>query len=221
VNAIFSAVAPAGVFYPALAALILLWAGLRAGLRRRWGAARWEARVRAAERGVLSSLILGMVALSLAQIILRNIFHTGLLWIEPLLRYLVLWIGFAAAVVATGRLRHIQMDVIGRLLPPAPRLFVARVTALAAALVCAVLARAAWLFLADEQAFGSRGLLEIPVWLLTFVLFPGFALMAARFVTRAFAPAAMLQRILAEREPGESRDGAAGDPDGKERGDGA
>jgi len=196
-------VAPAGVFYPVLAVLILFWAALRAGLRRRWGAARWDERVRAIEQSVLSSLILGMVALAATQILLRNVFHTGLLWIEPLLRHLVLWIGFTAAVVATGRLRHIQMDVIGRLLPRGPQLFVARTTALAAAIVCAVLARAAWLFLADEQAFGSRGLLEIPVWVLTFVLFPGFALMAARFVTRAFGPAEVLQRILIEREAGE------------------
>ncbi|MCK4411968.1 MAG: TRAP transporter small permease [Candidatus Eisenbacteria sp.] len=218
---IFAATSSPGVFYPLLVALMLLWLGLRALLRRKLGAERWEARVGTAEQVVLTILILGMIALSMAQIVLRNFFHTGLIWIEPLLRHLVLWIGFTAAVVATGRLRHIHMDVIGRLLPPGPRLFVTRATSLVAATVCVVLARAAWLFLADEQAFGTTGLLEIPVWMLTSVLFPGFALMAARFIARAFGSTATLQMIAAEREQGEEEAAEAEAPGGAGRTGGA
>jgi len=97
VKEIFAATSSPGVFYPLLVALMLLWLGLRALLRRKLGAECWEARVGTAEQVVLTILILGMIALSMAQIVLRNFFHTGLIWIEPLLRHLVLWIGFTGA----------------------------------------------------------------------------------------------------------------------------
>lgn len=210
-NALFAATTSAGVFYPLLVGAILVWLGVRALLRRRMGARRWATVVTALERGLLTALILGMIALSMVQIVLRNFFHTGLIWIEPLLRHLVLWIGFSAAVVATGRLRHIHMDVIGRILPPAGRIFVTRVTALVAAVICVVLARASWLFLASEQQFGATGLLDVPIWILTFALFPGFALMAARFTARGLGGRETLQAIAAEREDGGGEAPEAGD----------
>jgi TRAP-type C4-dicarboxylate transport system permease small subunit len=141
-----------------------------------------------------------MLSLAMLQILLRNLFRTGLVWIDPLLRHLVLWIGVTGAVVATGRLRHIQMDVIGRLLPPGPRLLVTRLTSLVAAGICAVIARGAWVYLGEEADFGSAGLLGIPSWALTSVLFLGFALMSARFAVRAFDTRVRLAEILAQRE---------------------
>ncbi|MFH1145002.1 MAG: TRAP transporter small permease subunit [Candidatus Eisenbacteria bacterium] len=197
-NALLGALAPAQVFYPLFMLLIVLWAGVRALIRRGTGARRWDERISAIERILLTIMILAMVGLAVYQIILRNLFHRGELWIEPLLRYLVLWIGFVAAVVATGRLRHVQINVIGRLLPPAPQIAILRVTLFAAALICAVLARAAWVYLADEEAFGSTGFLGIPVWALTSVIFAGFSMMAARFAVRAGERSRTLQSYLRE-----------------------
>jgi C4-dicarboxylate transporter DctQ subunit len=198
VTRIFTALAPAGVFYPLFAGLVVAGLILRWLVRRRVGGRRWDEAVRLSERSALTLLILLILAVAVLQIVLRNVFKTGLIWIEPLLRHLVLWIGFTAAVVATGRLRHIQMDVVGHLLPPAARRLVLRATTLAAALICAVLARAAWLYLGQEQAFGSTGPLGLPVWLLTCVIFLGFALMAKRFLARARAPADELAALARE-----------------------
>ncbi len=195
---ILTALAPAGVFYPLLAALVaagLLWRWL---IRRRVGARRWDEGVRGVERWALTLLVLLMLAGATLQIVLRNLFHTGLVWIEPLLRHLVLWIGFTAAVVATGRLRHIQMDVASHLLPAGPRRLILRATTLAAALICAVLARAAWVYLGQEHEFGSTGPLGLPVWQLTSVIFFGFVLMAGRFAQRALAPGEQLRALARE-----------------------
>ena len=197
----FGALSPAGIFYPLF--VILVAAGLfsRWNVRRRIGVARWDHATRLLERLALTGLLLTMLSFAVLQIILRNAFQTGLVWIEPLLRHLVLWIGFTAAVVAAGRLRHIQMDVIGRLLPEKGRVFTARLTTLAAAVICMVLARAAWIYLGQEREFGSEGFLGLPNWLLTSVIFLGFALMAKRFVARALLPAAALIPML-DDEPG-------------------
>ena len=192
---ILSVTASAGVFYPLFVFLLLAWLGVRAGIRRRWGPDTWASRVRGLEQLSLTVLILGMLAFAMLQILLRNLFQSGLIWIEPLLRHLVLWIGFLSAVVATGRLRHIHMDVLARLLPIGPRVAILRFTTLVAAAVCVVLARAAWIFLGEELAFGSTGFLEIPVWLLTSVIFIGFSLSAARFASRAFESSAVLAAL--------------------------
>ncbi|MBD3237150.1 MAG: TRAP transporter small permease subunit [Candidatus Eisenbacteria bacterium] len=198
-----------GRFYPLFFFLVAVWLGVRHRLRRRMGPATWEARTARLEQILLSLLLLGMLALAVLQILLRNFFSTGLIWIEPLARHLVLWIGFAGAVVAAGQLRHIQMDVLSRLLPERGRLWMLRLTTMIAGLVCAVLARAAGLYLLDEAAFGSTGFLGIPTWVLTSVIFVGFAVIAARFASRALDPDAQLatleRRTRGAQEPSSDR----------------
>ena len=44
------------------------------------GLSRWIDRI---ERALLAVLVTGMVGLSVLQILLRNIWHTGLNWVEP------------------------------------------------------------------------------------------------------------------------------------------
>jgi C4-dicarboxylate transporter, DctQ subunit len=202
VTALFAALRPPGVFYPLFLGLVALWLIVRWGTRRRVGSARWDGFFRALERTALAVMILSMLLMAMLQIALRNLFHSGLIWIDPLERHLVLWIGVTGAVVAAGALRHMHMDVIGQVLPPRARLAVARLTTLVAAGICAVLAHAAWLYLGEEAQFGSTGLLGIRTWVLTCVLFPGFALMAARFAARALAPRATLEGLLSQREAG-------------------
>ncbi|MCK4302903.1 MAG: TRAP transporter small permease subunit [Candidatus Eisenbacteria sp.] len=210
--AVFQAIASAWVFYPLFILLVAVGLAIRCAIRYYVSPEEWDRGVRRFEHLVLTGLLLSMLGFAVLQIILRNLFHTGLVWVEPLLRHLVLWIGFSAAVVAAGRLRHIHMDVIGRLLPESFRLRVLRLTTLAAAVVCMVLARASWIYLGQEQEFGSTGFLQIPVWVLTSVIFLGFALMAKRFAARAFMPGPELSAILREGidEPegssGEGRD---------------
>jgi TRAP-type C4-dicarboxylate transport system permease small subunit len=200
VTALVAALQAPTRFYPLFALVVGTLLGLRWWARHGAGTERWDGAIRAFERLALTAMILAMLSLAMLQILLRNLFRTGLVWIDPLLRHLVLWIGVTGAVVATGRLRHIQMDVIGRLLPPGPRLLVTRLTSLVAAGICAVIARGAWVYLGEEADFGSAGLLGIPSWALTSVLFLGFALMSARFAVRAFDTRVRLAEILAQRE---------------------
>lgn len=207
---LFESTAAASRFYPLFTLLLAVGLGVRYLLRRRIGPDRWARVIGRLEAWALSVQLGAMLFFAVLQIILRNGFNTGIVWVEPLLRHLVLWVGFTAAVVAAGRLRHIHMDVLGRLLPDAGRLLLLRFTTLIAAAVCAVLARASWIFLGQERAFGSTGFLGIPIWLLTVVIFLGFALIAKRFVARALAPTAELEEIARESH-GETALGESGD----------
>src|SRR4051812_6244482 len=45
------------------------------------------------EDGILAVLVLTLVALAGTQILLRDLFHTGISWADPVMRDLVLWTG--------------------------------------------------------------------------------------------------------------------------------
>jgi TRAP-type C4-dicarboxylate transport system permease small subunit len=144
--------------------------------------ARW------AEIGLLALMVLAMILLSATQILARNVFDAGFLWIDPLLRYLTLWIGFLGAARATAEGRHITIDALSRVLPPRLRRVAGRVTHLAAAGICAVLAEAAYRHLASEYAYESREFLRLPTWLLLAVIPIGFTIMTYRFLDQALLP---------------------------------
>ncbi len=198
VGELFTRLSGPGAFYAAFSAFVLVCLLLRQIVQRRVGAAGWTAGVGFIERWVLTVLLMSMLGFAVLQIVLRNFWDSGLVWIDPLLRHLMLWVGFAGAVVAAGRLRHIQMDVVGRLMPMGPRLWIVRFTTLAAAVICAALARAAWVFLGQEHEFGMTGFLGIPTWILLLALLIGFVMIAVRFAARVITPASELEATLLE-----------------------
>lgn len=137
---------------------------------------------------VLSLIVISMVVLAAAQVAFRNLAHAGILWIDPLLRYLTLWITFLGAAVATREGRHIQMDVLGQVLPPALKQVAYRITHFAAAITCMVLVEAAYRYLIAEYQGGEREFLQIPTWILLAIIPLAFGVMAYRFLRRALFP---------------------------------
>ena len=73
---------------------------------------------------MLVVIVLFMVVLAFLQVLLRNIFDQSFLWGDPLLRHLVLWVGFIGASLATREEKHINIDVLGRALKGRPKLAV-------------------------------------------------------------------------------------------------
>ena len=140
--------------------------------------------------GTLTALVLGaMILLAFLQVILRNFFSTGILWVDPFLRHMVLWVAFLGASLATRQEKHINLDVITRFLTP--RGFeAARLAAnLFACAVTLFLAGAGWTFVLSEM--GSRenlfriGETAFPGWWFETIIPVGFALMAFRFLIRS------------------------------------
>ena len=66
------------------------------------------------EDSLLVVILSSMIILAVYQIISRNLFSEGIVWIDPLLRTLVLWIGLVGAVVATRTDHHIQINIFAK-----------------------------------------------------------------------------------------------------------
>jgi TRAP-type C4-dicarboxylate transport system permease small subunit len=163
---------------------------------------RWMDRI---ERFILVALVTGMVGLSVLQILLRNVWHTGLNWAEPLLGMALLWLTMLGALAATGLGRHLSIDLATALLPRRWSVGLVRATSIFAALVCGLLAWAAGRYVGFQRDMNITLLLGAPVWKHYMVIPVVFWVMSLRFAVRAFVPAAWLAFREEEGLPGEGR----------------
>ena len=128
-----------------------------------------------------------MIFLASLQIFMRILFDSGLVWADPLLRHLVLWVGMLGAALATRYGKHITIDVFSHLLPIRGVFWLNLFLNLFAAVVCAFLTWAAFLFIKNELAFGSgRELIGIPIWVWNLIFPFAFALMSVRFSAKVY-----------------------------------
>ena len=163
---------------------------------------RWIDRL---ERVLLAVLVTGMVGLSALQILLRNIWHTGLNWVEPLLGMALLWLTMLGALAAAGMGRHLAIDLAAALLPRRGSAWLARATSLFAAIVCVLLAWAAGRYVGFQREMDITLLLGAPVWKYYMVIPVVFWLMAIRFAVRVLAPSSWLSIQEEQGLPGEGR----------------
>lgn len=147
-------------------------------------ALRWLHRI---EDGVLLAAVLLMVALAAGQILLRGLFGIGVLWIDPMLRSLVLWIGMLGALAASRTGQHIAIDVVTRALPRSWRLPVRGVACAFTAAVCAGFAWHGVRYTALEVEMASDAFADIPQWGVVAILPVAFALIGLRFAIFAVA----------------------------------
>jgi TRAP-type C4-dicarboxylate transport system permease small subunit len=174
------------IFHLILLAILCALALLRARVdgRRRWR--RFYDFFGGIELGAIFILLSTLVVVGVLQIVLRNFFNTGVLWADPLMRHIVLWLGALGASLATARLRHINIDVFTRLLPkrikPTRRLLVYTATALAAF----VLGVASLRLVVDEKEFGEAAFLGLQTWHLQTVLPFAFFLICYRSLVNLF-----------------------------------
>ncbi len=145
--------------------------------------------LRLVEDTLLALLLMTMIGLSATQILLRNLFETGLPWADPLLRLLVLWLALAGALAATRENRHIRIDLLSRFLSGAMNRAAERLASVFTAGICALLAwhggRLVWFEYQDGTTLGAG----IPAWVAQTVIPLGFGLMALRFALLTLTPA--------------------------------
>ncbi|MFK7955514.1 MAG: TRAP transporter small permease [Lysobacterales bacterium] len=137
------------------------------------------------EAALLAALLLGLVFLSGLQIVLRNVFDSGLVWIDPLLRLAVLWLGLLGAVAAARRGKNIQIDLLGHGVPPSVRRWFDVLTQIAASVVCGLIAWHGVRMVLLEAEFGDTGVLDLPIWLQQTVIPVAFGLMALIYLIGA------------------------------------
>jgi TRAP-type C4-dicarboxylate transport system permease small subunit len=135
---------------------------------------------------ILSLILISMILLACTQIFLRTAMSSGLLWADPLLRYLVLWSGLLGAVAATGQGKHIALDVLSRKMPKSIAPWVNMATLLFCCLASAGLAWAGVIFIQGELEFGSAGPLSLPLWFWNSIFPVAFALITIKYFVLIF-----------------------------------
>ena len=140
------------------------------------------------EESLLVIILLATIIFAVAQIFLRNFFHSGIPWGDSMVRILVLWLGLIGAMIASRNHRHIKIDILSRYLSPPNQLRLRRFTDSITAIVCFIVAWYAFTFVRIEYQDGMRAFENVPVWLTEAIIPFGFLVMAVRFLVSAVLP---------------------------------
>jgi TRAP-type C4-dicarboxylate transport system permease small subunit len=145
---------------------------------------RWEqvdAVIDRIEQTLVFILLSIMILIALLQIVLRNFFATGLTWGDPLVRNLVLWVGFIGATIATREGRHISIDVVSQWIPSRSKVIVEGIIDVSSFIICGLLTFAAVKFIRNEALMGSITFVGIRSWIPELILPIAFGLMTIRY----------------------------------------
>lgn len=108
-----------------------------------------------AEKAVVVTLVLAMVGLSFLQVLLRLLFHSGIVWMDPLLRHMVLWAGMLGAALAARYSHHFALEAFVHLAPKKMHRPLEIFAALFTTFASGLLFYASWKFIRDEFTYGS------------------------------------------------------------------
>ncbi|RJP95565.1 MAG: TRAP transporter small permease [Desulfobacteraceae bacterium] len=123
-----------------------------------------------------------MVVMVLMQVVMRNLFQSGILGGEDFIRHLVLWIAFIGAGVATRSKAHVRIDMLTHLVKASTRKYLDAVVDLFSCGVCLILTVASCQFVWIEfQSHAHSAFFSLPVWALQIVMPLGYLVIAIRF----------------------------------------
>ena len=134
------------------------------------------------ETVLITLLLTLMILMAFSQIVLRNFFATGIDWGDALVRYLVVWVAFIGAAVATRQGKHITIDLLARWLTGARSIAIQALSCFFSAVICGLLTVAAARFIWFEAQMGSSTFLNLPVWVPVLIMPATFGLMTLRFL---------------------------------------
>jgi len=136
------------------------------------------------ELGMVIFLLGTMIVFAFLQVVLRNIFSTGIVWVEIFLRQTVLWLGFLGGALATGNRRHIKIDGVSHFFSKRGQSILHVITNLFAAFICLLLTQASIKFVGSEIEMKSIVFDGIPAWYVELIIPAGFALHSIHFLFR-------------------------------------
>jgi C4-dicarboxylate transporter DctQ subunit len=134
------------------------------------------------EEILLVSLVILMLSLGFLQILFRNLISIGIVWIDPLVRHLVLWVALLGASLATRENRHIAIDLLSGRLSPARYSRIQGAVQLFSALVCLLLVHPAIRFVQNDYVAGMTLAFGIPLWFSQMIMPAMMLVMGVRFL---------------------------------------
>lgn len=159
--------------------------------------------IQRSEEILLSLILVVLIALACFQIILRLFFDSGIIWVDPLLRYLTLWGGMLGAVLAVSQEKHISLDIINTLLSREIQRYLKGAIYFICSIICGLLCYAALRFIQDEMAFSGNTILAIPSWGWNLIFPVSFGIMTLRFfigaILQIFQPGSSVPSTRSDR----------------------
>lgn len=121
------------------------------------------------------------MVLAVGQIVLREVFSTGFVWADELIKLMVLWLAMVGSIAASRDDRHIRIDALSHILPAAAIKLTRLAVDAFAAIVCAVIAWQTYRYLQLEIEFEDMVLIDVPAWIAHLIVPLAFAIMSYRF----------------------------------------
>jgi C4-dicarboxylate transporter DctQ subunit len=115
---------------------------------------------------VLAVAFAAAVILSFVNVVGRYVFGETILWADEIQIYIMIWMAFMGAVVATWRQMHLRMDLLFRMLPANLRLCVRFLELLTMIVLSGVV-----VFLSGQYAYDMHSLgrlsdvAQVPMWI--------------------------------------------------------
>ena len=134
------------------------------------------------EDSVLVGLLLLMICMAVLQIFMRNLFDSGILWGDSLVKVLVLWIGLMGAMIASRDNHHITIDILSKFLSEQIKKITNFIIYVFTSLVCGIMAYYSLDFVIMEKQDGFTAFANIPAWVCESIIPIAFAIISLRYI---------------------------------------
>lgn len=131
---------------------------------------------------LLTLILSAIITLASLQIMLRWFSCGGFFWIDPLLRYLVLWGGMLGAVLATSKGHHIALNFLDYLVLDRLKPWFQISVNFFSVIIAAFLVHASVLFIFSEIEFGGKGLFSLSTWIWNMIFPIAFSLICIHLI---------------------------------------
>ena len=137
------------------------------------------------ETGILVVLLLSMIVLAVVQIIMRNFFSSGLLWVDSFVRIAVLWMALLGAMVASRKGKHITIEVFSQNLSDRMQHIIRRITDTYTAVICFVVMYYSFVLVKIEYEDAGLAFAFVPNWLCEAIIPFAFLVIGLRYMIAA------------------------------------
>lgn len=138
------------------------------------------------ENWLLFLITSAIVLFSGLQILLRNMFESGIPWVPPMLGALVIWVGLLGALIATRKNAHIKINVLTSYLSEKARCALFVVSHCFSAIVLFIFFYYSVEFVKLDLETDIKAFASVPVWVVQVVLPVTCLLMAMRYTVYTF-----------------------------------
>lgn len=140
------------------------------------------------ESGLLALLLTTMIGVAAYQVIARNLFDSGLLWGDGLVRVLVLWVTLLGGMVASRNDEHIRLDLVARFLDERSRRWVRRLASAFTVVICGLFAYHSARFVWIDYDAGITAFAGVPAWVCEAIMPIGAGVMGLRYLLHVAKP---------------------------------